>query len=33
MGEVLFYPRGLAGDERARVEAYLREKWQAPARR
>jgi hypothetical protein len=28
IGELLFYPRGLGGAERARVEAYLHEKWQ-----
>ena len=28
IGELLFYPRGLDGGERARVEAYLHEKWQ-----
>jgi hypothetical protein len=33
MGEVIFYARGLAADERARVEAYLREKWQPAAPR
>lgn len=28
IGELLFYPRGLSNVERARVEAYLHEKWQ-----
>jgi hypothetical protein len=28
IGELLFYPRGLGSDERARVEAYLHDKWQ-----
>lgn len=28
IGELIFYPRGLAGPERARVEAYLQDKWQ-----
>lgn len=28
IGELVFYPRGLSAGERARVEAYLHEKWQ-----
>jgi len=28
IGELLFYPRGVSNGERARIEAYLHEKWQ-----
>jgi hypothetical protein len=29
IGELLFYPRGVTGDERQQIESYLAEKWQA----